>query len=230
GGMFVADKLASVLKIFSYLAVSLTLFYSRTYLAQRGLFRGETFVLMLTALLGMLVMISANNFVPLYLGLELMSLSLYALIALQRESERAIEAAMKYFVLGALASGLLLYGMSMIYGATGTLDIGAAADVMVRGTRSPCSSALRRSSPRSHSPCACSSARCPRSPANGRACCLCSRCCRCSSAMSSPSPRPTSSACSPIPPSPTWASCSSACSPRTAMATVPPCSMSSPTC
>src|SRR5208282_3455214 len=134
GGMFVADKLASVLKIFSYLAVSLTLFYSRTYLAQRGLFRGETFVLMLTALLGMLVMISANNFVPLYLGLELMSLSLYALIALQRESERAIEAAMKYFVLGALASGLLLYGMSMIYGATGTLDIGAAADVMVRGT------------------------------------------------------------------------------------------------
>jgi NADH-quinone oxidoreductase subunit N len=133
GGMFVADKLASVLKIFAYIAVSLTLFYSRTYLTVRGLFRGETFVLTLTALLGMLVMISANNFVPLYLGLELMSLSLYALVALQRESERAIEAAMKYFVLGALASGLLLYGMSMIYGATGTLDIGGAAEVMVRG-------------------------------------------------------------------------------------------------
>jgi NADH-quinone oxidoreductase subunit N len=133
GGMFVADKLAGVLKIFSYIAVSLTLFYSRSYLAARGLFRGETFVLALTALLGMMVMISANSFVSLYLGLELMSLSLYAMIALQRDSERAVEAAMKYFVLGALASGLLLYGMSMIYGATGTLDIAGAADAMVRG-------------------------------------------------------------------------------------------------
>ena len=133
GGMFVADELGSVLKIFSYVAVSLMLFYSRSYLAARGLFRGETFVLALTALLGMLVLISANNFVPLYLGLELMSLSLYAMVALQRESERAIEAAMKYFVLGALASGLLLYGMSMIYGATGTLDINGAAEAMVHG-------------------------------------------------------------------------------------------------
>ncbi len=133
GGMFVADQMASVLKVFSIVAVSLMLFYSRSYLAARGLFRGETFVLALTALLGMLVMISANSFVSLYLGLELMSLSLYAMVALQRESERAIEAAMKYFVLGALASGLLLYGMSMIYGATGTLNIGGAADVMVNG-------------------------------------------------------------------------------------------------
>ena len=109
GGMFVADQLASVLKIFSCVAVSLMLFYSRSYLMARGLFRGETFVLALTSLLGMLVMISANSFVSLYLGLELMSLSLYAMVALQRDSERAIEAAMKYFVLGALASGLLLY-------------------------------------------------------------------------------------------------------------------------
>lgn len=133
GGMFVADRLATVLKIFAYVAVSLMLFYSRSYLTLRGLFRGETFVLSLTALLGMLVMISGNSFVSLYLGLELMSLSLYAMVALQRESERAIEAAMKYFVLGALASGLLLYGMSMIYGATGSLDINAVADSMVRG-------------------------------------------------------------------------------------------------
>ncbi|HEV2979176.1 MAG TPA: NADH-quinone oxidoreductase subunit NuoN [Casimicrobiaceae bacterium] len=133
GGMFVADQLASVLTIFSCVAVSLMLFYSRSYLVARGLFRGETFVLALTSLLGMLVMIAANSFVTLYLGLELMSLSLYAMVALQRESERAIEAAMKYFVLGALASGLLLYGLSMIYGATGTLDIGGAADAMVHG-------------------------------------------------------------------------------------------------
>ena len=105
GGMFVSDQMASVLKLFSYIAVSLMLFYSRSYLAARGLFRGETFVLALTSLLGMLVMISANSFVSLYLGLELMSLSLYAMVALQRDSERAIEAAMKYFVLGALASG-----------------------------------------------------------------------------------------------------------------------------
>jgi NADH-quinone oxidoreductase subunit N len=133
GGMLVADQLASVLTIFSCVAVSLMLFYSRSYLAARGLFRGETFVLALTSLLGMLVMISANSFVTLYLGLELMSLSLYAMVALHRESERAIEAAMKYFVLGALASGILLYGMSMIYGATMTLDIGGAADAMVQG-------------------------------------------------------------------------------------------------
>src|SRR6266704_7157545 len=136
GGMFIADKLADAMKLFAYVSVSLTLFYSRTYLAARGLFRGETFVLMLTALLGMMVMISANSFVTLYLGLELMSLSLYAMIALQRDSARAIEAAMKYFVLGALASGLLLYGMSMLYGATGTLEISGVADAIVAGRAS----------------------------------------------------------------------------------------------
>ena len=131
GNMYVTDKLADVLKLFAYVAVSLTLFYSRGYLTARGLFRGETFVLMLTALLGMMVMISANSFVTLYLGLELMSLSLYAMVALQRESERAVEASMKYFVLGALASGFLLYGMSMLYGATGTLEITGVADAIV---------------------------------------------------------------------------------------------------
>jgi NADH-quinone oxidoreductase subunit N len=136
GGMFVTDKLADALKLFAYIAVSLTLFYSRTYLAARGLFRGETFVLMLTSLLGMMVMISAASFVTLYLGLELMSLSLYAMIGLQRDSERAVEAAMKYFVLGALASGLLLYGMSMLYGATGTLEISGVADAIVGGRAS----------------------------------------------------------------------------------------------
>ncbi|MDQ2964092.1 MAG: NADH-quinone oxidoreductase subunit NuoN [Pseudomonadota bacterium] len=131
GNMYVTDKLADVLKLFAYVAVSLTLFYSRGYLTVRGLFRGETFVLMLTSLLGMMVMISANSFVTLYLGLELMSLSLYAMVALQRESERAVEASMKYFVLGALASGFLLYGMSMLYGATGTLEITGVADAIV---------------------------------------------------------------------------------------------------
>ena len=130
-GMFVTDKLADALKLFAYLSASLTLFYSRSYLAARGLFRGETFVLTLTSVLGMMVMISANSFVTLYLGLELMSLSLYALIGLQRDSERAIEAAMKYFVLGALASGLLLYGMSMLYGVTGTLEINGVAEAIV---------------------------------------------------------------------------------------------------
>jgi len=132
-GMFVTDKLADALKLFSYLSASLTLFYSRDYLAARGLFRGETFVLTLTSVLGMMVMISANSFVSLFLGLELMSLSLYALIALQRDSARAVEAAMKYFVLGAIASGLLLYGMSMLYGATGTLQISGVADAIVSG-------------------------------------------------------------------------------------------------
>jgi NADH-quinone oxidoreductase subunit N len=133
GKMFIADGLSDVLKFFSYVSVSLMLFYSRGYLAARGLFRGETFVLTLTALLGITVMISANSFVTLYLGLELMSLSFYAMVALPREVGTAVEAAMKYFVLGALASGLLLYGMSMIYGATGTLDINSVAAVIVGG-------------------------------------------------------------------------------------------------
>jgi NADH-quinone oxidoreductase subunit N len=122
-GMFVSDMMASALKMFTYIAVALCLVYSRTYMADRGLYRGEYFVLSLFATLGMMVMISANHFLSLYLGLELMSLCLYSLVALNRDSATSTEAAMKYFVLGALASGLLLYGMSMIYGATGTLEI-----------------------------------------------------------------------------------------------------------
>jgi len=125
--MFVADELAVVLKMFTYLAVLVCLVYSRAYLEARNLFRGEYFVLTLFCLLGMMVMISANNFIALYLGLELMSLCLYALIALNRDSTPATEASMKYFVLGALASGLLLYGMSMLYGATGSLELGKVA-------------------------------------------------------------------------------------------------------
>ncbi len=121
--MFVSDLMGHVLKLAAYLAVSMILVYSRDYMSDRGLYKGELFVLVLFALLGMMVMISANHFLTLYLGLELLSLSLYALVALNRDSAKSTEAAMKYFVLGALASGLLLYGMSMIYGATGTLDI-----------------------------------------------------------------------------------------------------------
>ena len=125
--MVVDDMLADFLRLASFIAVSLMLFYSRTYLTLRGLFRGETFVLTLFALLGMQVMISGNNFLTLYLGLELLSLALYAMVALDRDHPGASEAAMKYFVLGALASGILLYGLSMIYGATGSLDIDLVA-------------------------------------------------------------------------------------------------------
>jgi NADH-quinone oxidoreductase subunit N len=132
-GMVVDDTLADTLKFMSCVAVSLMLFYSRGYSAARGLFRGETFVLALFALLGMMVMIAAGSFVTLYLGLELLSLSLYAMVAMYRTSNAATEAAMKYFVLGALASGILLYGMSMIYGSTGSLDIGVVAKTLATG-------------------------------------------------------------------------------------------------
>ncbi|MCR6667168.1 MAG: NADH-quinone oxidoreductase subunit NuoN [Methyloversatilis sp.] len=126
-GMFVDDRLADVLKGCLYITVFTVVVYSRDYLMARGLERGEYYLLVLFATLGMQVMISANHFLTLYLGLELLSLAIYALVALDRESARSTEAAMKYFVLGALASGLLLYGMSMIYGATGTLEISAIA-------------------------------------------------------------------------------------------------------
>lgn len=122
-GMFVSDALAQIAKLGMVLGVALMLIYGRTYAMARGLFKGELFTLTLFSLLGMMVMASSTNFVTLYVGLELLSLSLYTLVAMQRESVRGSEAAMKYFVLGALASGLLLYGMSMVYGATGSLDI-----------------------------------------------------------------------------------------------------------
>ncbi len=132
--MYVSDVMGNILKIFVYLAVATGMVYSRTYLADRGLLRGEFFSLALFATLGMMVMISANHFLTLYIGLELLSLCLYALVALNRDSAASTEAAMKYFVLGALASGLLLYGMSMIYGATGTLEITEVARTLVGGT------------------------------------------------------------------------------------------------
>jgi NADH-quinone oxidoreductase subunit N len=122
-GLFMADTMSHLLKLLCYLSVSAALVYSRQYLLERGLLRGEFVTLLLFSLLGMMVMISAASFLTLFLGLELMSLCLYALVALNRDSAASTEAAMKYFVLGALSSGLLLYGMSMIYGATGTLNI-----------------------------------------------------------------------------------------------------------
>jgi NADH-quinone oxidoreductase subunit N len=92
---------------------------------------GEFYVLVLFALLGQMVMISAGNFLTIYLGLELMSLALYALVAIRRDHAQSTEAAMKYFVLGALASGFMLYGMSMLYGATGNLDLRNIADAVI---------------------------------------------------------------------------------------------------
>jgi NADH-quinone oxidoreductase subunit N len=130
-GMFVGDLMADVLKLITYFGVITILIYSREYITVRGMFRGEFFALTLFATLGLMVMISANHLLTLYLGLELLSLSLYAMVALQRDSATATEAAMKYFVLGALASGMLLYGMSMIYGATGgSLEITRIAAVI----------------------------------------------------------------------------------------------------
>jgi len=127
GGMYVADPMAHVLKLFAIITTGLMLVYAQGYARVRGLWKGELFTLSLFALLGTFVMISANNLLVIYLGLELQSLSLYALVALRRDDPRATEAAMKYFVLGALASGFLLYGMSMLYGASGTLDINELA-------------------------------------------------------------------------------------------------------
>jgi NADH-quinone oxidoreductase subunit N len=131
--MFVDDLMADVLKLLTYAGVMAILVYARPYLAARGMFRGEFFALVLFATLGMMVMISANHLLTLYLGLELLTLSLYAMVALQRDSAVATEAAMKYFVLGALASGMLLYGMSMLYGATGTLGIPQLAEIILAG-------------------------------------------------------------------------------------------------
>jgi NADH-quinone oxidoreductase subunit N len=122
-GMVVVDSMGDLLAIFSGLAMMVSLAYARPTLAARDMLKGEFYLLALFVLLGISVMCSANNFLVVYLGLELMSLSLYALTALRRDHAVATEAAMKYFVLGALASGFLLYGLSMMYGATGTLEI-----------------------------------------------------------------------------------------------------------
>ena len=125
GNMVVSDAMGNWLKCFATVAMMITLVYGRPYAADRDMLRGgEMFTLSMFALLGMFIMISGNNFLVIYLGLELLTLSSYALVALRRDNATATEAAMKYFVLGAMASGFLLYGLSMVYGATGSLDIG----------------------------------------------------------------------------------------------------------
>jgi NADH-quinone oxidoreductase subunit N len=123
GDSYVADPLAVLLKLFGFLTIALALLYSRQYLERRGMNRGEYYVLSLTSLLGIFVMVSANSLLTVYIGVELMSLSLYAMVAFDRENGTAAESAMKYFVLGAIASGVLLYGMSLIYGLNGTLSL-----------------------------------------------------------------------------------------------------------
>ncbi len=134
-GMFVDDPMADVLKLMIYLSTSIMLIYTRSYISLRGMFRGEFYALVLFAVLGMMIMVSGQHFLTLYMGLELLSLCLYALVALDRDNAQATEAAMKYFVLGALASGMLLYGMSMIYGATGSLNISEVASALASGAQ-----------------------------------------------------------------------------------------------
>jgi NADH-quinone oxidoreductase subunit N len=134
GNMVVSDPMGNWLKCFATVAVMVTLVYARPYAGDRGMLQGgEMFTLSLFALLGMSIMISGNNFLVIYMGLELLTLSSYALVALRRDNATASEAAMKYFVLGALASGFLLYGLSMLYGATGTLEVGQVFKVIASG-------------------------------------------------------------------------------------------------
>ncbi len=134
GNMVVSDAMGNWLKCFATIAVMITLVYGRPYAADRDMLRGgELFTLGMFSLLGMSVMISGNNFLVIYLGLELLTLSSYALVALRRDNATATEAAMKYFVLGAMASGFLLYGLSMMYGATGSLDVTAVFKAVASG-------------------------------------------------------------------------------------------------
>jgi NADH-quinone oxidoreductase subunit N len=131
--MVVTDPLGHLLGAFAAISVMVALAYARAYAEHREILKGELFTLSLFSLLGISVMLSANNFLIIYLGLELMSLSLYAMTAMRRDNLEATEAAMKYFVLGALASGFLLYGLSMMYGATGSLDIPQVFDAIATG-------------------------------------------------------------------------------------------------
>jgi len=137
GDMFVGDPMSNLLKLATSIAMIATLVYSHDYLVDRGIVSGERggefYPLVIFAVLGQFVMISANNFLSIYLGLELMSLAFYALVALRRDHTASTEAAMKYFILGALSSGFLLYGMSMLYGATGTLDLTVLAKQLDAG-------------------------------------------------------------------------------------------------
>jgi len=132
-GSFVADPLARVLKLFALIMTALVFLYSRSYLKQRDIYKGEFYTLGLFAVLGIQVMISAYSMLIMYLGLEILSLSLYALVAFDRESPVAAEAAIKYFVLGAIASGVLLYGISIIYGVTGSLQFAEINSALLSG-------------------------------------------------------------------------------------------------
>ncbi len=133
-GSFVLDNMASIFKVFMAGSTMVALVYTRHYLTEHKLFRGEYFVLVMLSMLGMMVMVSGYSLLALYLGLEILSLSLYTLIAIARERAGAIEAALKYFVLGAIASGLLLYGMSMIYGISGSINIADIATFSANST------------------------------------------------------------------------------------------------
>ncbi len=127
GGMFIRDNMADVLKIGTCVVSAIALLYGWPFLRERGLYKGEIAVLMLFAVVGMMLLVSAGSLVMVYLGLELLALCSYALVAIDRDSPLASEAAMKYFVLGALASGMLLYGMSLVYGASGSIDLATIA-------------------------------------------------------------------------------------------------------
>ena len=129
-GSVIRDPMGDVLKLFSFLVLGIVFIYAKFFLRQFRMFRADFYTLSLFALLGVMLLISANSLVMVYLGLELISLSSYALVAFDRDSRIGSEAAMKYFVLGSMASGMLLYGMSMIYGATGTMDLYQVANVV----------------------------------------------------------------------------------------------------
>ncbi len=133
GGHYVADRMGTVLKLFAYGAAAVTLLYSRDYLQRRDLLKGEYLVLALFAVLGIQVIVSAGSFLTVYLGIEIMSLSLYAMVAFDRDDGVAAESAMKYFVLGAIASGALLYGISIVYGVTGSFMLDAVAGAAALG-------------------------------------------------------------------------------------------------
>ena len=131
-GSYVSDELSVLLKLVSIVSTAVVILYSRDYLIDNDLFKGEFFILILFGLLGIMIMISANSMLVMYLGLETLALSLYALVALDRNSSIAAESAMKYFILGAIASGSLLYGISWVYGVTGSLEFNEIANAIQR--------------------------------------------------------------------------------------------------
>ena len=122
-GLFVSDDLGQLMKLFIFLSVLLSFLYSKSYLEERDIPSGDFYVLGLISTLGMIILVSAHSVLTVYLGLELLSLPLYAMVAMRRFSGNAAEAALKYFVIGSVASAMLLYGISLLYGATGNLDL-----------------------------------------------------------------------------------------------------------